>query len=155
MIQEPQKNKFNYGDSVKVNESSPKKYLPGELGSICGMDEITTIAEAEEYACAIDEWVYIVEFPDGSSMEIAECYLETDPNRLKYYLTQRVIMKQKVSNEYHPSEVVSISGYHDISEESLAKKFNLQIGDIIYIMKPEQGEDFLSPESFVESKFEP
>ena len=69
-------NKFTWGDAVLVKNNAPKNYRPGEFGSICGIDRITTQNEADELLCKNGEWIYIVEYGDGSSTEVPEVYLE-------------------------------------------------------------------------------
>lgn len=71
-------NKFTWGDAVLVKPGSPQKYRPGEFGSICGIDKITSPEEAKKLYCQKGEWIYIVEYEDGSSTEIPECYLNKD-----------------------------------------------------------------------------
>ncbi|GAB4191337.1 MAG: hypothetical protein Tsb0015_13120 [Simkaniaceae bacterium] len=147
-------NKFTYNDGVIVRNNAPKRFSPGEIGIICGMGKIMTIKGAKEYCCQQGEWVYIVEFLDGSSIEIPESYLEADPERLKYCLRDRVKLRDDIPKNYHPSEKVLIIGYQDIEDENLAQIFELKLGDVIYVVKAENNEEFLVPESFIEKKIE-
>jgi hypothetical protein len=73
---EKEDNKFTWGDAVIVKKNASPIYRPGEFASICGIDKITTQKEADELNCKNGEWIYIVEYEDGSSIEIPECYLE-------------------------------------------------------------------------------
>ena len=70
------KNKFTWGEAVSVSKNAPSNYHPGEFASICGIDKITTQKEADELLCKNGEWIYIVEYEDGKSIEIPESYLE-------------------------------------------------------------------------------
>ena len=69
-------NKFTWGDPVLIKKSAPKCYKPGEFASICGIDKIITQQEADEFLCKAEDWIYIIEYEDGSSIEVPECYLE-------------------------------------------------------------------------------
>jgi hypothetical protein len=40
------------------------------------MVKITTQKEADELFCEKGEWVYLIEYEDGISIEVAESYLE-------------------------------------------------------------------------------
>ncbi|NGX56758.1 MAG: hypothetical protein K1060chlam5_01004 [Candidatus Anoxychlamydiales bacterium] len=73
---EKEDNKFTWGDPVLVKKNAPQIFHPGEFASICGIDKIVMEKEANEFFCKIGEWIYIVEFEDGSSIEVPECYLE-------------------------------------------------------------------------------
>ena len=70
------KNKFTWGDPVLVSKNASPIYHPGEFASICGIDQILTENEAIKFQCKVGDWVYIIEFEDGSDTEIAECFLE-------------------------------------------------------------------------------
>ena len=69
-------NKFTWGDAVLIKQEAPTCYHPGEFASICGIDTIITQEEANKLFCQKGDWIYIVEFDDGSSIEVPECYLE-------------------------------------------------------------------------------
>lgn len=69
-------NKFTWGDPILVRKYAPSVYHPGAFASICGIDRIITENEAKKFECNVGDWVYIIEFEDGSDVEIAERYLE-------------------------------------------------------------------------------
>ena len=69
-------NKFTWGDAVLVKKNSPKYCHPTAFASICGIDKILSGEEAKNLKCKIDDWIYTIEFEDGSSIEVPECYLE-------------------------------------------------------------------------------
>jgi len=68
-------NKFDYGATVEILNSAPKKYHPSEIGFICGMIEIDSEESAVAYDCIDSAWLYTVELLNGSSLEIPEKYL--------------------------------------------------------------------------------
>ena len=69
-------NKFTWGDAIWVKKNAPEIYRPGEFGSVCGISQITTDKEAAQLQCSNGEWIYIIEYEDGSSTEIPESFLE-------------------------------------------------------------------------------
>lgn len=71
-------NKFSYGDAVIIKQGAPSSLHPGEFGSICSLNQITSEREAQEFQCQVGEWVYTIEFGDGSDIQVAECYLDKD-----------------------------------------------------------------------------
>jgi hypothetical protein len=73
--EERDKNKFNWGDSVVIVKSAPPGFHPGEFASVCGFYKATSEEVAKEFQCNIGDWIYTVEFPDGSDIQIAERYL--------------------------------------------------------------------------------
>lgn len=71
-------NKFSYGDAVIIKQGAPSSLHPGEFGSVCSLNQITSEQEAEKFQCQLGEWVYTIEFVDGSDIQVAECYLDKD-----------------------------------------------------------------------------
>jgi len=69
-------NKFTYNDLIQIKSEAPKFYFPEKIGVICGFTKIKTQRLVDKYKSEIGTWVYIVEFEDGSSIEVPECYLE-------------------------------------------------------------------------------
>jgi len=76
MLKLKKNNKFSWGDAVIVKKNALPIYRPREFASICGIDKITTQKEANELNCKNGEWIYIVEYEDGTSIEIPESYLD-------------------------------------------------------------------------------
>jgi hypothetical protein len=70
--------KFSYGDAVIIKQNAPSSLHPGEVGSVCSLNQITSEQEAEGFKCQVGEWVYTVEFENGSDIQVAECYLDKD-----------------------------------------------------------------------------
>lgn len=75
-MKEIEDHKFTWGDPIVIAKSAPIHVHLGEFASICGFYRITSEESAEEFQCNIGDWIYTVEFQDGSSIELAECYLE-------------------------------------------------------------------------------
>ena len=148
------KNKFTYNDGVIIKKDLPKKFHPGESAVICGIDpnQVSTEDEAKAFFCEIGEWVYTVEFFDGSSIEISENNLEKDSKCLKYCLRERVIIKKKFSDSKSLPEIVSIIDYHKVTGKLLAEKFQLELGDFMYVIENQDSKISLIPESFIEKK---
>lgn len=71
-----QQNHFEYGQIVKIKDDSPAEYNPGVIGSICGMKMIDSASLAQRFNAAIGEWLYIVEFSNGNSIELPERFLK-------------------------------------------------------------------------------
>ena len=69
-------NLYTWNDFVKIKTTAPSRYFPGQLAVICGMEKVHTKRLSEEFNLNIGEWLYTVEFGDGSSIEVPECYLE-------------------------------------------------------------------------------
>ncbi len=153
MINKTENSRFDYGDAVKIKATAPEKFYPGQVGNICGMDKITVDAEAQELFSKIGDWAYTVELPNGSSIEVAGCYLEVDSDRLKYKIRDQVIIKKDFSEKNKITEIVSVIDYHKISGKSLAKKFNLKIGCFIYVVENQSGQISLIPEYLIEKKY--
>jgi hypothetical protein len=69
-------NKFNWGETVRVKNTAPHIFRPGEIVSVCGMTKIDSRMLANKYDSNIGEWVYTIEYLGGSDIEIPERYLE-------------------------------------------------------------------------------
>lgn len=70
--------KFTWGDSVIIRKNSPAKFHPGEFASVCGFYKVHSKETAKEFECKIGDWVYTVEFGDGSDIQVPESYLDRD-----------------------------------------------------------------------------
>lgn len=69
-------NLFTWNDLVITRPNAAIHYFPGEITVICGMEQIKSEKLAKEFGMNIGEWLYTIEFGDGSSIEIPEKYLE-------------------------------------------------------------------------------
>jgi len=67
---------FTWGDSVRVKAEAPSEMRPGTLAAICAITEIEYEAQAKEYGAPIGSKVYLLEFGDGTSVEIPEAWVE-------------------------------------------------------------------------------
>ena len=67
---------FSWGDAVRVIDSAASKYRPGNNASICGLREISDDDTAKKAGFKLHSNVYLVEYSDGTSLEIEEEYLE-------------------------------------------------------------------------------
>lgn len=60
---------FTWGDFVRVKDTAPSEYHPGQFADVCGIDQIMTFDRASAFGRDIGTYVYIIEFGDGSSLE--------------------------------------------------------------------------------------
>lgn len=68
--------KYTWNDLVMIKKGAPVQFHPGEIGVICGMSKIKFEDVAKKYHSALGNWVYTVEFGDGSDIQVPEIYLE-------------------------------------------------------------------------------
>jgi hypothetical protein len=64
------------GDFVRVITSAPAKYRPGMVGDVCGVWTIDSAENSEARGEPLGTTIYTVEFGDGTSADVPECYLE-------------------------------------------------------------------------------
>jgi hypothetical protein len=74
-------NKFTLGDAIIVALHAPHRFFPGESASVSNFYKITSEEGAKEFQCNVGDWIYTVEFSDGSDLQIAEHYLEKYDDR--------------------------------------------------------------------------
>ena len=67
--------KYDYGDSVTVNNNAPEGYRPQAKGSLCGVRQVETDEQAKAANTSVGTTLWLVEFEDGSSIEVPEEYL--------------------------------------------------------------------------------
>lgn len=65
-----------WGDTVRIKDHAPPQMRPGNLASVCGMRTVETREQAKVFGCPVSTTVFLVEFSDGSSIELADFYLE-------------------------------------------------------------------------------
>jgi hypothetical protein len=65
-----------WGDTVRVKHDAPTAMRPGALASVCGSRTAETTDQANHFGCAIGTTLLLVEFSDGSSLELPEALLE-------------------------------------------------------------------------------
>ena len=69
-------NKFVWNATIKVSKSASSRFHPGEIASVCGMEKIQFEDVAQQYSTKVGNWVYTIEFNDGSDITIPEEQLE-------------------------------------------------------------------------------
>lgn len=67
--------KYDYGDSVTVNNNAPARYRPKAKGSLCGVRRVEMDEQAKAANTSVGTTLWLVEFEDGSSVEVPEEYL--------------------------------------------------------------------------------
>lgn len=68
--------KFTWGDTVLIKRSAPSHLYPGEIVSVCSVIKIDPEDVKKQPSLIEATWLYTVEFGDGNSIELPECYLE-------------------------------------------------------------------------------
>lgn len=67
---------FKYGDVVEViGNTSKKPTYPQNQGSICGISHIASEKRAQELSVPHGSAIYLIEFSDGSTIEVPESLL--------------------------------------------------------------------------------
>lgn len=69
-------NLFTWNDLVIIKFNAPSLYCPGQIAVVCGMEQVKSTKLSIEFNIKIGDWLYTVEFGDGSSIEIPEIFLE-------------------------------------------------------------------------------
>jgi hypothetical protein len=69
-------NKFTWGDAVLVKKNAPQSFHPGEFASICSVIKLDPEDILNDPSLMKAKWLYTIEFEDGSSVEVPECYLD-------------------------------------------------------------------------------
>jgi len=67
---------FNRGDTVRVKAGAEPASRPGALAEVVGIREVETEDRARELEAAIGSKLYLIEFGDGTSIEIAQAWLD-------------------------------------------------------------------------------
>ncbi len=73
----PKDPKFTWGDTLIIKNSAPSHFHPGEIVSVCSLVKIEPEDVKKDPSLIEPTWLYTVEFGDGSSIELPECYLDT------------------------------------------------------------------------------
>ena len=76
MANSSENHKFTWGDTVFIKKSAPSHLHPGEIVSVCSVIKIDLEDVKKQPSLMEPTWLYTVEFGDGSSIELPECYLE-------------------------------------------------------------------------------
>ena len=72
----PNDSKFTWGETVIIKNTAPEHLHPGEIVAICSLVKIEEEDVIKDPSLIEPTWLYTVEFGDGSSMELPECYLD-------------------------------------------------------------------------------
>ncbi len=73
-------NKFDWGETARVDIEAPKDFHPGQIVAICGMTKINSEKLTKKCKSNLGDWVYTIEYIGGADKEIPECYLEKYEN---------------------------------------------------------------------------
>jgi hypothetical protein len=65
-----------WGDTVQIKAGAHPEMRPGALGAVCGTREIEPAGQASQFSSALGSTVYLVEFGDGTSLEVPEAWVE-------------------------------------------------------------------------------
>lgn len=68
--------RYTWGDSVRVKDNAPATYRPASAAEVVGLRSIETSAEAAAAAEQLGARLYVIEYLDGSSIELEESWLE-------------------------------------------------------------------------------
>ena len=136
---EEENNKFTWGDSIIIIKSAPDQFHPGEMASICGFHKIKSLETAAQFFCNVGEWIYTVEFGDGSDIQVAEHYLEKnlgivhgkELSEYSNYFINAVVLKIKTDISSIKIQVKSSPVYQEISDNILLSNESRFDGKII------------------------
>lgn len=67
-------NESTWGDSVIGDKNAPENFRPGGVGSVCGILELKTDKQAENFGQSVGTVAFLVEFPDGSAIDKPESF---------------------------------------------------------------------------------
>ncbi len=67
---------FDWGDTVRVLANAPSAYRPASRGTVCGAAVLQDEDRARAMGEAVGVTLYLVEFSDGTALEIPERWLE-------------------------------------------------------------------------------
>jgi hypothetical protein len=76
MTNSSEDHKFTWGDMVIIKKNAPSYLHPGEIASVCSVVKIDPEDVKKQPSLIEPTWLYTVEFGDGSSIELPQCYLE-------------------------------------------------------------------------------
>jgi hypothetical protein len=103
-----------WGDTVRIKTGALPLMRPGGLAAVCGIRTIETVEQAEQFSRPIGTALYLVEFDDGTSVEVPESLLEV----VQHHLMGRTGPREVMDDNYH---VVSgdITDVFSFAESSL------------------------------------
>jgi len=70
--------RYHYGQTVRVSAHARKSFRPGELVAVVGMWKVSNNEQAHHTGHPVGTVLYLIEYDDGSSIEIPEEYIEPE-----------------------------------------------------------------------------
>jgi hypothetical protein len=67
---------FTWGDTLSIKKTALTHLHPGAIVSVCSVIKIDPEDVKKDPFLIESTWLYTVEFGDGTSIELPECYLE-------------------------------------------------------------------------------
>lgn len=68
--------KYEYGQTVRVVASAPLSLKPGTEVAVVGMTRLDQEREVLDVRCPVGAYVYLIEYADGTSVEVQEQHIE-------------------------------------------------------------------------------
>lgn len=72
----PENHKFDYGEILIIKKNVPSNLHPGEIVSVCSIMKIAPEDLKKNPLLIEPTWLYTLEFGDGNSIDLPECFLE-------------------------------------------------------------------------------
>lgn len=72
---------FTWGDTVRVKVGAHSARRPGKIAEVVGIREVEVEDHARQLEAPVGSTLYLIEFEDGTSVEIAEAWLEAVPTQ--------------------------------------------------------------------------
>lgn len=67
---------LQWGDSVIVKAAARPEWRPGDRAEVCGVRQVETLEVAAVFGVPVGAQLLLIEFADGSSVEVPEMVLE-------------------------------------------------------------------------------
>ncbi len=61
---------------MRIKADAPEAFRPGFLAAVCGIRLVETPEQAKQFGCAIGASLFLIEFRDGSSVEIPDEFVD-------------------------------------------------------------------------------
>jgi hypothetical protein len=68
---------FAWGDTVRVRLGAPTDARPGALAEVVGIRTVVNDAQVRQFAATLGTQICLIEFGDGTSVELPEPMLES------------------------------------------------------------------------------
>jgi hypothetical protein len=69
---------ITWGDTVRVKQGATVAARPGQIASVCGVRTVSARDEALQHQVTLGSKLYLIEFGDGTSVEVPEAWIEAD-----------------------------------------------------------------------------